>query len=163
MTNDTGHPVSVHAATSRGIAAVKARLPVRQVSATFRQYLDQVYAAGRSGAVALDGQNIFVYRPVPGTPGMVDVEFGVGVKAPFTAVGAVEYVTLPTGEAATATHWGDYGRLGEAHDAVVEWCRAEGRQRAGPLWEVYGHWPQDNSPPRTDVFHLLEPGTAIRR
>jgi hypothetical protein len=155
MANDTAYPVSVQAVARRGIAAVKARLPARQVSANFRQYLDQVYAAGRSGAAALDGQNIFVYRPVPDAPGLVDVEFGVGVKGPFTPVGAVEYVSLPTGNAANATHWGDYGRLGEAHDAVVEWCRANARQRAGPMWEVYGHWPHDNSPPRTDVFHLL--------
>jgi hypothetical protein len=153
MTSD----VSLQRAPIRGIAAVRARLPMRRVPATFAQYLDQVYAAGRAGAVALDGQNIFVYRGGGAPDDLVDVEFGVGTAAPFAQSGAVSYSALPTGDVATATHWGDYARLGETHSAVLAWCREQGREITGTRWEVYGHWSDDPATRRTDVFYQLTP------
>jgi effector-binding domain-containing protein len=126
------------------------------VPTAFAESLDQVYSVARTGAIAIDGQNIFVYRSVPGSADQVDVEFGVGVKAPFEGLWPVEYCTLPVGEVATTTHWGDYARLGAAHEAVIAWCRAQNRSLAGPRWEVYGHW-REGEVPRTDVFYLLAP------
>ena len=149
--------VSLQIAAPRAIAAIRAQVPGRRVPAVFASYLNQVYAAARDGAIQLDGQNIFVYRNVDGPKEDVDVEFGVGVTTPFTAAGDVRYSQLPTGEVATATHWGDYRKLGEAHDAVIAWCRANGRERAGPRWEIYGHASPDPATQRTDVFYLLEP------
>ena len=152
-----GHAVSLQRAAPRSIAAVHARLPVSAVPGSFRRYLDQVYAAGKAGAVHLDGQNVFVYRDVPGQPGEADVAFGVGVTAPFTATGNVVPTSLPLGDVATTTHWGNYAGLGDAHHAIAEWCRENGHRRTGTRWEVYGHWSDDESQVRTDVFHLLEP------
>jgi effector-binding domain-containing protein len=150
-------PVSSQVASPRTIAAVHARVTLAAVPSTFRQYLDQVYAAARAGAVHLDGQNVFVYRNVPDQPTQADVQFGVGVTKPFTAVGAVQPTPLPVGEVATATHWGNYGGIGLAHQAVIEWCRKHGRRYTGTRWEVYGHWTDDEAKLRTDVFWLLEP------
>jgi effector-binding domain-containing protein len=69
--------------------------------------------------------------------------------------------TTPAGPVATTTHYGPYGQLHEAHDAVLSWCRTNGYTRAGPSWEVYGHWKDEwNSDPakiRTDIFYLLVP------
>jgi effector-binding domain-containing protein len=153
----TAPRVTVQMASPRDIAAVRARLVLRRVPAVFREYLDQVYAAARAGVVAVDGQNIFVYRGGRAPDDEVDVECGVGVHGPFTASGAVVHATLPTGEAATATHWGDYSRLGETHAAVVAWCRDHGRTITGTRWEVYGHWTDDPASVRTDVFYQLTP------
>ena len=81
------------------LAAVKA-----QYQQSVATYLNQVYAAGRAGLVQLDGQNVFVYRGgLTSNSEDADVEFGVGVSAPFAPSGAVVYSTLPTGEVATAT------------------------------------------------------------
>lgn len=147
------HHVSLQRAAPRTIAAVHARLAPKRIPVEFRRYLDQVYAA-RSSGLRLDGQNIFLYREAVDQPGQLDVEFGVGVAAPFAAVGAVRPVELPVGEVATTTHVGSYAELGAAHDAVLAWCRTRSRERAGPSWEVYGHWT-DGELPRTDVFYLL--------
>ena len=152
-----GHSVSLEVASPRAIAAVRARVSANRVPAVFAEYLNQVYALGRSGAIQLDGQNIFVYRDANSATREVDVEFGVGVNAPFAAIGSVEYVELPVGEVATTTHWGDYSQLGAAHKAVIEWCRANNRALAGPKWEIYGHWTGDSSQ-RTDVYYLLKSG-----
>jgi len=146
--------VSLQHAPVRGIAAVRARIPIGDVSASFRTYLDQVYRAARNGAIPLDGQNIFVYRR--GASGEdLDVDFGVGVRAPFESRGAVTYSELPTGDVAVATHWGDYSQLGAAHSAIIDWCRANGREPTGTSWEIYGHWTEDPTRRRTDVYYQL--------
>jgi effector-binding domain-containing protein len=154
MSDSSIYNVSVQTVAARPIAAVRARVPLGKVGATFKQYLDQVYAA-RSAGLELDGQNIFVYRAVEHPEGLVDAEFGVGTKAPFASVGVVVYSEVPPGEVATATHWGDYAKLGGAHDAVVAWCRAKGRTLSGTSWEIYGHWTGNPADQRTDVFYLL--------
>ena len=157
MASSAGHPVRVEIAPPRAIAAVQVRLPLVDVPRRFAEYLDRVYAASRAGDVQLDGQNVFVYRTVGGAheTGMADVEFGVGVTAPFASVGAVHYAALPTGEVAATTHWGEYAGLGAAHRAILAWCEAQGRKLAGPRWEVYGHGSDDPARRRTDVYYLL--------
>lgn len=139
----------------RAVAGVRAEVRRGQVGQEFRRYLDQVYAAGRAGTVALDGQNVFIYRG--SAPGMLTVDFCVGITAPFGGVGNVRALETPAGRAATTTHIGDYARLGDATEAIVAWCRATGRTMVGPAWEVYGHWHDDPARLRTDVYYLLGP------
>ena len=127
---------------------------MRDVPRRFAEYLDQVYAASRAGAVQLDGQNIFIYSG--DANGEADVEFGVGARRPFDPTGSVVPSATPAGEVATTTHWGDYAALGAAHAAVMAWCRSQGRAIAGPRWEVYGHWSDDPATLRTDIFYLLK-------
>jgi hypothetical protein len=143
---------------ARPVAGVRAQVPRGRVAQEFGRYLDRVYAAGKSGAVALDGQNIFIYRALSGE--LLTVDFCVGNTAPFQSAGAVVPLTTPPGVAAMTTHVGDYGRLGEANAAIIAWCRANDRVRAGPSWEVYGHWNADPSRLRTDVYYLLQPTGA---
>ena len=78
-------------------------------------------------------------------------------------MGTVVPLETPDGVAAMTTHYGDYGRLGEANAAILAWCRANGRMRAGPSWEVYGHWHAEPAQLRTDVYYLLQPAGADTR
>ncbi|MEO8275016.1 MAG: GyrI-like domain-containing protein [Thermoanaerobaculia bacterium] len=147
--------VSIETRLPRDFAAVRARLPLSEVPARFRAYLDPVYAAARNGGPRLDGQNIFVYRDVPGSDRIADVDFGVGLLAPFERIGDVHPAALPAGEVATTTHWGSYATLGNAHAAVMAWCREHGKALAGPRWEIYGHWDADPRKCRTEVSYLV--------
>ena len=149
------HEVTVAA---RPVAGVRAQVPRGRVGQEFGRHLDQVYAAARTGAVHLDGQNIFIYRAA--TAAELTVDFCVGVTAPFAAVGPVVPLETPHGVAAMTTHVGDYGRLGEANAAIVAWCHANHRTLAGPSWEVYGHWNADPAQLRTEVYYLLQPTGA---
>lgn len=157
MEASSGYRVALRRVGPKTIAAVRARLAPGQVPAAFKRYLDQVYAA-RALGIQLDGQTIFVYRDAVDMPGQLDVEFGVGLTAPSTAVGNVRPVRLPAGEVATTTHCGPYSALGAAHAAVLAWCRAHSRPIAGPRWEVYGHRVEGELP-RTDIYYLLVPAT----
>jgi effector-binding domain-containing protein len=150
------YAVTLQVAQPRSIAAVRVRLPIRDVPRRFVDFLNQVYAASRAGAIELDGQNIFVYDG--DAHGEADVEFGVGARRSFDQIGAVVLSATPSGEVATTTHWGDYAGLAAAHDAVVAWCRSQARSIAGPRWEVYGHWSDNPAMRRTDIFYLLKDG-----
>jgi effector-binding domain-containing protein len=108
--------------------------------------LDEVYrfVRGRPDLATGDGaelwQNVMLYKD--DTP---DVEVGVLVSGSFEREGQVILSEVPGGEAATATHRGDYAR----------YVAANGRQLAGPRWEIYGHWRADPSELETEVFWLL--------
>lgn len=157
MVESPEYVVSLEQAAPRTIAAVHARLATRDVPRSFGRYLDQVYAAARAGSVQLDGQNIFVYRHVHDRTDEADVAFGVGIKAAFEPVGNVQPTVVPGGPVAVTTHRGSYARLGAAHLAVIEWCRARGHRLAGARWEVYGHWTEDESELRTTVYYMVLP------
>ncbi len=137
----------------RALAATRARLPINQVSRTFTNYLTPVYETARAIGLKLDGQNVFIYEN--DDAGAADVTFGVGVVAPFAGHAPLIAAHTPEGSAAHVTHWGDYGGLGAAHGAVVEWCKENGKQLAGPRWEVYGHWSDNPAEVRTDIYYLL--------
>jgi effector-binding domain-containing protein len=95
-------------------------------------------------------QNVMLYknqRP--------DVELGVLVSGPFEPAGPVIPSALPSGEVATATHRGDYAKLGVTHEAVRDYAAAHQRELAGPCWEIYGHARSDAIEAETEVFWLL--------
>ena len=91
--------------------------------------------------------------------GSIRLEVGVELHEPFADQGEVVRSKTPAGPVASTTHFGPYGDLGAAHDAVRRWCRANNHPLAGPNWEIYGHWqPEWNADPsriRTDVYYLL--------
>ncbi len=93
--------------------------------------------------------------------GVIRVEVGAEVNAPFAEQGDVVRSATPAGTVASVTHLGLYGGLAAAHDAVHAWCKAHNHRLAGPRWEIYGHWQSewdsDPSQIRTDVFYLLAP------
>src|SRR5262245_34566746 len=108
----------------------------------------QISGAGRHVAVYLDDK--------------INLEVGVELEAPFGGYGDVVDSATPAGLVATTTHYGPYGLLHEAHEAILRWCATNGHVLAGPSWEIYGHWQDEwNSDPTkitTDVFYLLAAG-----
>jgi effector-binding domain-containing protein len=90
----------------------------------------------------------------------ISLEVGVELEAPFPGHGEVVGSSTPAGAVATATHFGPYRLLHEAHKAIREWCANHNHSLAGPIWEIYDHWKDEwNTNPskiRTDVFYLLQ-------
>lgn len=149
------HDIRIDTVAPRTIAATHRRVRKGDVASAFGEALDAVYSAARDGAGTLDGQNVFVYRPAVDMPGHLDVAFGVGVRGAFMPREDVGLVVVPGGRVVTTTHIGDYSGLRAAHDALQAWSRAHDVRFEGTSWEVYGHWPIDNAPPRTDLFYLI--------
>jgi len=105
----------------------------------------QQASAGRHVAIYWDGCRL---------------EIGVELHGAFAEHGDVVRSATPAGAVASATHFGPYGALGAAHEAIRQWCEANGHHLAGPNWEIYGHWQSewdtDPSRIRTDVYYLLQ-------
>jgi effector-binding domain-containing protein len=82
------------------------------------------------------------------------IEAGARVFERFEGSGEIACVATPSGLAATVVHMGPYELLGDVHDAIREWCMANGREIEGTNWEIYGHHEEDPARRRTDVFLL---------
>jgi effector-binding domain-containing protein len=145
--------VTVHA---RPTAVVAQTTTWQEFPQLWGQLLGQVYEFVRPRPELATGdgherwQNVMLYKDQ-----RPDVEVGVLVSAPFPAEGSVIPSALPAGDVATATHRGDYAKLGVTHEAVREYAAAHGRELAGPCWEIYGHAPPDPREAETEVFWLL--------
>ncbi len=83
------------------------------------------------------------------------VEVGVELLVPCPLTGRVRASALPAGQVAMTVHWGPYSRLGEAHQAVIDWCAAQGKRKTGTRWEVYGPHHDDPAKVWTEVYWLL--------
>lgn len=100
------------------------------------------------------GRNVALYRD-----GAIHLEAGVECLTTFTEDAEIVRSAIPGGAVVTVTHFGPYGGLAAAHQAIVAWCQANGYALAGPSWELYGHWDAawDANPSliRTDVAYLV--------
>jgi len=142
--------------SARPTAVVAATTTWKEFPQLWGVLLGQVYEFVRQRPELATGerddrwQNVMLYRDQ-----RPDVEVGVLVAEPFESLGPVVSSALPTGEVATATHRGDYAKLGLTHQLVREHAAANGRELAGPCWEIYGHTAPDPNEAETEVFWLL--------
>lgn len=149
-------PVTLVNVDPRATAVIAQTTTWAEFPNLWRELLDEVYRFVRSRPHLATGdagqmwQNVMLYRD-----DRPCVEVGVLVAGPFEPEGRVTASELPGGEVATATHQGDYSRLGATHDAVRAQMAVRGREPAGPRWEIYGHWRDDPSELLTEVFWLL--------
>ena len=152
------YAVRVERVVSRPIAVVRRRAAQRELSRIIPQACGLVWETVKAAQVKDAGRHVVVYRG--GADSLLDIEVGVEVGATFAGRDEVIGSATPVGDAATVTHSGSYGRIGEAHQAIRQWCVAQGRTLAGTSWEIYGHWlPEWNNDPsliRTDIFYLLK-------
>ena len=146
------YQVSVQRVESQPTAVVRCRAKQSELSTVIPAICGEVWAFARSAQLPRPGRHVAVYFD-----GEINLECGVEVTAPFVGNDRVVCSGTPAGTVATAAHFGPYGRLGEAHRAICDWCAANGQALAGPNWEVYGHWDDDPAKLRTDVYYLLQP------
>jgi effector-binding domain-containing protein len=149
------HDVRLDHVRSRPLAVVRRRAKPQDLSRVVPEACGVVWGVVRAQQIAGAGRHVAVYWD-----GEINLEVGVELDAPFAGHGEVVGSATPAGPVATAAHFGPYGRLGEAHQAILAWCASHGHTLAGPSWEIYGHWTDEcNTDPtkiRTDVFYLLK-------
>jgi effector-binding domain-containing protein len=149
------YEVKVETVSPRILAAVRRRVAIKDISTAFKPALDAVWAFLRSHpGLRTDGHNIFLYHHE--TPAIMPIDFGVEVVRTFTGEGDVACVTTPTGEAAVVVHRGPYTQIGAAHQALLEWCIANGRKIGAYSLEIYGDWSEDPEKLETTVQYLLK-------
>ncbi len=141
-----------------GITRVAAR-PTLVVPATtswpefprlWGQLLGEVWACLRAAGIHRGARNVMLYRDDIPT-----VEVGVLLDQPCPLTGRVVVSALPAGAVATTVHRGPFGDVRATHDAVLNWCDANGRRPTGTRWEVYGPHSDDPAEQWIEVHWLL--------
>ena len=145
--------VTVTTVTARRTAVVAASTTWQEFPTLWKQLLDEVWTCLHAAGIYRGCPNVMLYRDdVP------NVEVGVELSQPCPLSGQVVASTLPAGLVAMIVHRGPYAELGSAHQAVLDWCTANGRKPAGPRWEIYGPHRDDPAELTTEVYWLLSPG-----
>jgi effector-binding domain-containing protein len=139
------------------LAVVRRRASMRELARVVPDACGTVWGVVRAQKVEGAGRHVAVYWD-----DQINLEVGVELAAPFAGFGDVVGSATPAGPVATTTHYGPYGQLHHAHEAIRRWCGSNGYMPAGPNWEIYGHWKDEwNSDPAkicTDIFYLLVAG-----
>jgi effector-binding domain-containing protein len=145
------YQVNVHHVDSLLTAVIKQRARHAELSKVVPQLCGEVWNFFNVHSLPRPGRHVALYLN-----GVIDLEVGVETTTPISGDGRVVSSSTPAGLAATATHWGSYDKLHEAHEAIRAHCQANGLTMTGVDWEIYGHWDDDPSKVRTDIFYLLE-------
>lgn len=127
--------VTLKAVDPTPTAVVTAATTWAEFPSLWHPMLDQVWSFLRGSApegLWRHGHNIMLYKD-----DAPNVEVGVQVTGSFDPRGPVVPSSLPGGLVAAATHYGPVARIGETHDAVRGWAKANGHRPAGPRWEIY--------------------------
>jgi effector-binding domain-containing protein len=146
--------VRLERVSSHPLAVVRRRAKQQELSKVVPEACGTVWKVIRAQQVAGAGRHVAVYWDCE-----TNLEVGVELETPWAGFGEVVGSATPAGLVATTTHFGPYGLMHHAHNAIHQWCAASGQRKAGPSWEVYGHWKDEwNSDPSkivTDVYYLL--------
>ena len=147
------YAVQVQQLESVPLAVIRRQAKSSELSRLVPECCGLVWNAVRAQGVK-GGRHVAIYWD-----GSIRLEVGVELAGPFTEQGEVVRSATPGGAVAWATHFGPYGAIGAAHEAVRRFCQDNNHRLAGPSWEIYGHWRDEwNTNPsqiRTDVFYLL--------
>ena len=88
-----------------------------------------------------------------------DLAAGCKVDGAVTLNEGCEWLTLPAGPHAFASHFGPYAQLKETHDAILTWCKVNRKRMTGPCFEAYPVDPglePDTNKWQTDVYYPVE-------
>lgn len=149
---DTGmtRDVTVAEMPPRPTAVVAATTTWQQFPTLWRELSGEVWGCLNAAGIRSGCPNVMLYLD-----DQPRIEIGVLLDQPCPLTGRVVASALPGGMVATAVHTGPYSGLGEAHDAVLEWCAQHGRATAGPRWEIYGPHTDDEAQLTVEVSYLL--------
>src|SRR6516165_5276302 len=154
------YDVRLEQLSSRPLAVVRRRARSQELAKVVPEACGTVWGVVKAEKFTGAGRHVAVYWD-----DVINLEVGVELDAPFAGHGEVVGSATPAGAVATTVHFGPYGRLAEAHQAIRRWCANHGYTLAGPCWEIYGHWLDEwNKDPtkiRTDVFYLVKPGGGL--
>jgi effector-binding domain-containing protein len=144
------YTVEAKTVESQPLAAVQRRANQSELSTVIPDACGAVWNAVKALQIKA-GRLVAIYWNAE-----IDLHVGVEIDGAFDGSGDVIRSATPAGLVLTTVHFGMYDRLVDAHQAIVDWSARNQKLLAGPNWEIYGHWTDEVSQLRTDVFYLLK-------
>src|SRR5437870_13755086 len=99
--------------SARPLAVVRRRAASQELPKVVPDACGTVWNVLRSQQVSGAGRHVAVYLDC-----QINLEVGVELDGPFTGHGEVVASATPPGPVATTTHYGPYGQLHTAHEAI---------------------------------------------
>jgi effector-binding domain-containing protein len=131
--------------TPQPTAAVRVSQPISEMNlaALFDEHLPNI--AHRLADIGLEPAGPPFGRYHEFGPDQVDVEIGIPLKAPASALRALAEAEagelgaseLPGGQVAITVHRGSYDNLSKTYDALHDWIHDQGRDEGPGPWESY--------------------------
>lgn len=126
----------------------------KEIGPAFGKAVHQVGECFRASGAKMASMPMAVYLAWRVTD--CDLAAGCKVEGDVTLANGCEWLDLPAGPHAFASHFGPYDSLQETHQAVMKWCAANGKKMVGPCFEAYPTDPglePDMTKWQTDVYY----------
>jgi effector-binding domain-containing protein len=117
------------------VLSIRANVPVAELARAQGETLSELWRSMQARGLAAVGPPFVRYHTFGETE--TDVEVGMSVSEGATGEGRIEAGALPGGAAISTSHIGAHDSLGEAYGRLSAWLEDNGREAAGPAWEVY--------------------------
>lgn len=160
--SDPRSEIEVLEAQAQPTVVVRAQdYPMADLGQLFDKTFAAIFSTLPRVGITPVGPPFGLYTREPGET--VDVEVGIPVSAPLTAdhpVGELTLTgsTLPAGQLAAVSYFGDFGGLGDAWGAFMRGVVELGQTPTMPFFEVYVTEPTPDMDPddlRTDLYVRL--------
>lgn len=151
-----GYDVEVKDLPQRHVATIRLTATPDKMGETFGEVVPEVYRYLEKEGVAPSGPSFGIFHTYTDTE--VGMEAGFPVDTPVKGEGRIMGGTLDAATFAVTWHEGPYSSIGEAHRALEAWIKENGREQAGPPWEVYWEGPGSGKSPsefRTEVGYPI--------
>ena len=129
--------VEVAELAAQPVLSIRETIPVARLGDTMGEWIRVLAQFLRERGTPLAGPPYVRYHTFTNTE--TDMEFGVPVTQPTPGDGPITGGRLPAAPAVTTWHLRAHDRLGEAYARLAAWRTEDGREAAGPAWQVY-HW-----------------------
>ena len=136
-TVQNGNEVKIEQLETQPVVSIRRTVQVADLGTAMGENVGTLSAYLKQRGVQPSGPAFVRYHTFGETE--TDFELGVPVAAPEPGEGQVAAGELPGGPAVTTSHVGAHDKLGEAYGRLHGWLKEQGREAAGPGWEVY-YW-----------------------
>jgi effector-binding domain-containing protein len=149
--------IEIRQAPPQRLLAKKATCTHNDIAAAFGAAIKAVGDCYKASGAKMTSAPVAVY--LAWRESDCDMAVGCKVEGNVTLTGGCEWLDVPGGPHAFATHLGPYDTLHETHTAIRKWCTTNGHKMVGPCWETYPIDPaleSDSSKWQTDVYYPVD-------
>ena len=134
---------------------------VRDVVPTYHDIMilgEKLLSVFKEHASSIVGPFLALYHDMEYREKDVDIEVAIPVNEDLSLFDPIKIRDLPGEDTVASTiHRGPYEKIGEAYQALMSWCEANGYELAGPDREIYLTSPPEASDPADYVTELQQP------
>ena len=126
----------------------------KEIGPAFGKTIHQVGECLRASGAAMASMPMAVY--LQWRESDCDMAVGCKVQGEVKLTDGCEWLDLPAGPHAFASHFGPYDQLHQTHQALMKWCETNGKKVSGPCFEAYPTDPGSEPDPmkwQTDVYY----------